>query len=122
MPIDGLKSRLSPEQLSSFANMVTEDGTLQLGLHNTYQLLFMLGDGVGSLFMEQESRLLNALKARNLSFLAHGFEPIGEAGYNHVAEVIQGFLSDASRVACPDLSMPEQLPDSAMLRAVVPAG
>ncbi|MBT9587538.1 TIGR02710 family CRISPR-associated protein [bacterium] len=60
----------------------------QLGLLKAYELLQHLQDGsVGALYAQQAKVLLNALKTRNTSLFAHGYQPIGEQEY----EVFWGF-------------------------------
>lgn len=112
IPFAELKERLPGEEFDYFRKRVIEGkGILQTALHDTYRLLDLLGDPVGRLFMEQESRILDVLKVRNLSFLAHGFEPIGTEKYVKVANVIEGFLDHAAKIACPDiLKRAKQLP------------
>ncbi|SFM73638.1 TIGR02710 family CRISPR-associated CARF protein [Thermodesulforhabdus norvegica] len=70
-----------------------EDGKIRIGLRMAYTLLFDLGDEVGRLFMDEENRIIDALKKRNLSILAHGIIPVDEATYESVSRVLVDFLS-----------------------------
>ncbi|UNC93162.1 TIGR02710 family CRISPR-associated CARF protein [Candidatus Contubernalis alkaliaceticus] len=50
--------------------------SLQLGLVRSYELLSELNHPTGILVMSKQSRMLDLLKIRNESILAHGFSPI----------------------------------------------
>ncbi|MFP4600086.1 MAG: TIGR02710 family CRISPR-associated CARF protein [Persicimonas sp.] len=56
------------------------DGVLELGLQDAYELLAALDDSVGTKFQDSELRgTKSPLVARNRSILAHGFERVSDA-------------------------------------------
>ena len=66
-----------------------------MGLFKAYKILEAKEDKIGILFGEREKRILNAIKARNFSILAHGTEPITEEEYKKVEGEIRGFIENA---------------------------
>lgn len=68
------RARLPP----AFADRLTtaNDGKLQTGLMQSYELLSALDHPLGRYFADSSSRLKNLLKFRNESWLAHGFRSI----------------------------------------------
>lgn len=67
-----------PEQIPADLTLTQHhDGQWQAGLFNAWQLVRHKTDGAAARFIaEQENTLLNHLKTRNGSILAHGFTPI----------------------------------------------
>ena len=53
-----------------------------MGLVLDYELLADLKDPVGLLFQEQKGEMLDALRRRNYSILAHGLLPLTEEDNN----------------------------------------
>jgi CRISPR-associated protein (TIGR02710 family) len=71
----GARSRLE-RQVSE------EDSRVKASLRDAWELLTELGDGtLGEWFGQNRNRLLNFLKLRNGSILAHGLTPIGRDEY-----------------------------------------
>ncbi len=87
-----------PENLRAvYTSRVRNDGRVILGLRDDYELLSRRDDPVGALFMNHESRLLDALKRRNESIGAHGLKPLAEQDYRYVHAVLAEFLDGAAR-------------------------
>ncbi|GIV10289.1 MAG: TIGR02710 family CRISPR-associated protein [Fimbriimonadales bacterium] len=86
-----------PEHLrEQYANRTVEsNGKVQLALTRSYTLLSELGDSVGTLYKQKESQVLDAIRKRNYSYLAHGTEPIGETVYNTVRDALTEFIEQA---------------------------
>jgi len=112
-----LEARLSPDLMEEYRARAGDDGIIKIGLHETYQLLERLSDPLGQLFMERESRILDTLRVRNLSFLAHGFRPVTTADYNRVRQSLEGFILDGLRRIAPGVKTPDQLPGPELMEA-----
>lgn len=78
--------------------MRDDDGKVRLPLMRAYQLLYDLGDPAGQAFNQHKKQLLNALKRRNASILAHGTEPLSEKEWHEVREVLQSFIEETCRL------------------------
>jgi hypothetical protein len=63
-----------------------EEGNIFLGLQDAYTLLNALGDHLGQQFMKLQlhDRNRSPLTARNQSILAHGFECVSDAVFEHL--------------------------------------
>ncbi|MDT8283530.1 MAG: TIGR02710 family CRISPR-associated protein, partial [Gammaproteobacteria bacterium] len=89
-------------------------GQLQAGLYAAWQLVAALTDGEAArLFREQGNTLLDYLKMRNGSILAHGFTPLTEQQWKEFArwietQLLPAFIMDAG----PSIirTLPPQLP------------
>ncbi|MCH5277815.1 MAG: hypothetical protein J1E80_08295 [Desulfovibrionaceae bacterium] len=53
-----------------------DDGAFQIPLFRACQLLSCLNHPIGLKFMEHQDTLKDLLNTRNLSLLAHGFQPV----------------------------------------------
>jgi CRISPR-associated protein (TIGR02710 family) len=91
------------------------DGQWQAGLFNAWQLIRRKTSGEAARFIErEENSLLNHLKIRNGSILAHGFEPVKQQDWQQIAawleaQFIPMLLAESARVGIKTL--PPQLPD-----------
>ncbi|GAP62850.1 hypothetical protein ARMA_1273 [Ardenticatena maritima] len=84
-----------PETLrAKYEALRDEDGKVRLALMRAYDLLHDLDDPLGRAFAQQKKEILNALKRRNASILAHGTEPLSERKWRKVREVLQGFIEE----------------------------
>jgi len=84
-----------PEQLRD--ELVREcrserDGVVQLPLHKSFQLLEALGDPLGSAYCASSEDLGKILTIRNMSLLAHGYEPVKLDTYNKMLTIALSFL------------------------------
>jgi len=70
----------------------SRDGKVKLHLSGDYSLLYDLSHPAGVLFKERESQFKKLLGLRDLSILAHGFNPISEQGYREMIELIEAFV------------------------------
>jgi CRISPR-associated protein (TIGR02710 family) len=89
-----------------------ERGKLQLGLRDAYLLLGELKHPLGNLYESVECKLIDALKARNGSFLAHGFTPVQEKDYMKLYDVVNYLISEGDKAlgVNENLSSYRQLP------------
>lgn len=113
-----LSGRLADADLEQYSLRADSNGRIKLALHETYRLLDRLDDPVGKLFMENENKMLDILKVRNHSFLAHGFEPIGRAEYDRVRLVLVNFVQEAVKKAAPSLKTPGKFPGRKLLNLI----
>lgn len=104
-----LMSHMLPESLREKYSSFDEKGKLKLGLDKSYELLFDLGDAVGNKYMERKNALLDILKLRNNSILAHGLTPLDEKDYLKAKGVIESFLKEVASAIKASLEVP-QLP------------
>lgn len=90
------------------------DGIYQAGLFAAWQLIKHKTKGAAAQFMtQQEKQLLHHLQCRNLSILAHGFEPIKQADWLVFQQWLDNafipmLLSETKKSGISDL--PQQLP------------
>lgn len=76
-----------------------QGGKAKLPLMASYELLVALGDEtVGGLFAQRKGALQDSLQVRNLSILAHGFNPIDESRFHRFASVVEGFILEALKL------------------------
>lgn len=85
VPIENLRR----EWLERFGG---RNGLLQLPLGRSYELLDALGDPLGERYRACQADLDKVLSVRNLSLLAHGFEPVGEQTYLKLLAIALDFL------------------------------
>ena len=70
------------------------DGKVRIGLRRAYDLLAELDDPLGRVWREHEKRVLNTLKKRNASILAHGSQPLGAGDFQEMHQIVQGFVEE----------------------------
>ncbi len=104
LPLESL-----PEELRDKYRPYAERGMLKMGLVLDYELLADLKDPVGLLFQEQKGEMLDALRRRNYSILAHGLLPLTEEEYHRVRDTLVGFIQSAAKEVGVDIEVP-QLP------------
>lgn len=69
------------------------EGQYQAGLYAAWQLVKYKTNGAAAEFItQQEKNLLNHIKIRNQSILAHGFSPVAKADWQQLAEFIETHL------------------------------
>ncbi|KUK56371.1 MAG: CRISPR-associated protein, TIGR02710 family [Atribacteria bacterium 34_128] len=107
-----LDEELRPE----YSKYMKENDRLLLGLREDYELLYKMKDPVGNEFKENEGSLLEALKHRNSSILAHGLIPLKEKDYNFVNERLKGFILRAAKRINLHLEM-KQLPQEEIIKS-----
>ena len=83
---------------------------VKLGLMEDYLLLADLDDPLGRVFRPLENRLREALHRRNHSILAHGGEPLDEAGYQEMRAVVgelveKGLATLGVRISAPQFPL-----------------
>lgn len=106
---------IKQEQLpSTMALKPNRDGKIQAGLYDAWQLVKLKTGGPAARFIaDQENTLLNHLKIRNGSILAHGFEPIRVNHWQLIHEWLKQFfipmlIEETTAIGIKQL--PEQLP------------
>ncbi|MEC4748356.1 TIGR02710 family CRISPR-associated CARF protein [Methylomicrobium sp. Wu6] len=106
---------IKPEQLpDSMALKTNRDDKIQAGLFDAWQLVKLKSNGPAAAFIaDQEDTLLNHLKVRNGSILAHGFDPIQSNNWHPIHSWLQQhFIPMLINEAAPFgiKQLPEQLP------------
>lgn len=91
-------------------NKNSEDGVLKLALTKSYELLGYLGDPIGKIYLERKGKILDCLKLRNNSILAHGTKPILKSDFEEVKEYFYGFIRDALRAIGIEIEKPGNFP------------
>lgn len=89
---DQVRLELLPDEVrNKWASRVGVDGRLKVGLVEGYELLADLGDKVAQGFLEmyrdRSGRLRPCLESRNMSPLAHGFQPVGGDVFDRLREI-----------------------------------
>jgi len=85
-----------PEQLrEKYRKHTREEEKIMLGLREDYCLLTKLDDEIGKEFVKKEKQILDKLKIRNYSILAHGETPVTEKGYQKVSDTLVSFINEA---------------------------
>jgi CRISPR-associated protein (TIGR02710 family) len=92
----------------------SKDGKVKLPLYASYDLLLDLGGLAGKYFFEDEKKMKKLLGLRNVSILAHGFNPVSEESYkemflfmeDYVKKVVKNFVSIRDRIRFPTLRSP----------------
>ncbi len=64
------------------------DGKIKLGLVDDYVLLYNLGDSLGEFFMDNARLILDKIKLRNTSILAHGLNYTSGEEYNSFRDIV----------------------------------
>jgi len=106
-----LDEELRPE----YSKYMKENDRLLLGLREDYELLYKMKDPIGNEFKENEGSLLEALKYRNSSILAHGIITLKEKDYNFVSERLRGFILKAAKKIDLHLEL-KQLPQGEIIK------
>ena len=87
------------------------DEYVQIGLWKSWLLIECLSDTeFAPVFARWKDRLLGALGARNRSFGAHGFTPVGVEEYRKVGDVLRTFLSECLSTLGARSAPPVQFP------------
>jgi len=68
------------------------DGKVKVHLSGNYDLLRDLDHPLGIFFKDQEKRFKKLMGLRDLSILAHGFNPVSEATYRDMLELIDNLV------------------------------
>ncbi|WP_353683939.1 TIGR02710 family CRISPR-associated CARF protein [Thermodesulfovibrio sp. 3907-1M] len=91
----------------------SEDGIVKLALAKSYELLAHMDDDLGKLYLERKKELLECLKLRNNSILAHGLEPVLKEKFEQVKSTFKSFIQEALKIAAgTDLESLRQFPRS----------
>lgn len=93
-----LLTRLPADVQDKWRTRAEPDGRLKVGMVQAFELLAHLGDPLGARFTElywhPNGRLRGYLEVRNMSPLAHGFQPVGDEVYGNLRDLVAGeFLS-----------------------------
>lgn len=81
-----------------YKNKVNNNGKIQLSLRSAYELLVEFNqikrEPFGQLFTENKNKIVDFLRIRNNSILAHGFTPVSEGDYKKAQTFFDSFLKD----------------------------
>lgn len=69
-----------------------KEDKIQISLREDYDLLAQIGDLAGKLWKANENEMINTLKYRNHSLLAHGINPVSEEDFQKFYSVIASFI------------------------------
>lgn len=69
-----------------------ENGRIQIPLGRSYTLLQSLGDPLGDAYFKYSHELEKILNIRNMSLLAHGFEPVTAETYKKMLDIALAFV------------------------------
>lgn len=81
-----------PEEIQTHYEHLGE--SFELSLVQGYDLLTHLDHPVGQVWKKYRSKLMNKLKIRNNSYLAHGFSPVNEADFNELKIQVWEFVNE----------------------------
>lgn len=100
LKIESIRDRLPGEKVAELEERrrrSRNEGRVELGLVECYDLLKALGDPIGIRFMneygDKRSSLFKYYSLRNKSINAHGFEPVGKEGCEGFMGVLEGYLT-----------------------------
>lgn len=85
---------VSEERRNYYENKRNNEGKIQIGLQDSYDLLYDLGHPIGEVWKKYRSKLLDLLQIRNYSSLAHGIEPVTEEQYKKYRNTLWEFISE----------------------------
>jgi CRISPR-associated protein (TIGR02710 family) len=68
------------------------EGKIQIPLHKSYQLLHALGDPLGAAYTAASAELGKILTIRNMSLLAHGYEPVKQETFTKMLAIALEFI------------------------------
>jgi hypothetical protein len=93
-----LNTSLLPEELRAVYERLRDvgDSKIKLGLRQDYELLSALGDVAGDAYHQHRNPLNNALKARNVSILAHGDRPLHRQDYENLHSIVKELTASIS--------------------------
>ncbi len=87
-----LLQNINPQRFSYYEGKRNEKGQIQIGLKDSYDLLEDMKHPIGKVWCEHKYKVLDAIKLRNDSFLAHGMNPIEEKHYKKFKSAIWKFI------------------------------
>lgn len=100
---------------ADYTKFATEEGKLLLGLREDYELLYKMNDPIGKEFKSNENSLIEALKYRNKSILAHGIVPLQERDYRIVSSRLKGFILRVAKNIGVNIEL-AQLPQAEIIK------
>jgi len=90
--LDKIDANDLPEQIRDKWKDKIEDGKLEIGLKQKYDLLKDLKDPLGEKY--EDAELKELLRKRNYSILAHGLDHVGQAPYEKLLEKVKGIAKE----------------------------
>jgi len=85
-------AQLSEEHRNRLEQKRDSRGKLAIGLFESYELLNGLNEPIGQVWESYKSRIYDVIQYRNLSWLAHGFEPVTRENYERFHGVLTEFV------------------------------
>ena len=71
-----------------YLSKLDTSGEIKFALTADYELLAMLNDSLGDFYLKNKKEILNILKFRNNSILAHGFESCSKKEYDEFSKIV----------------------------------
>ena len=97
-----------------YESRVRDDGKVMLGLREDYELLLRLCDQTGKIYENQKARVIDTLKRRNQSIVAHGLTPLMKNDYQSVWDILKGFIDEMAEKISLTMEF-KQLPTKGIL-------
>jgi len=106
-------NNIAPENIPAGINISpNREGQYQAGLYAAWELVKHHTQGAAAEFFNQyQKELLNHIKTRNNSILAHGFSPVEQSQWRMVSDFMQQTFMPMLLTESGFKSMPAQLPD-----------
>lgn len=109
LDLESLPEHLRPryERMRELNEMRGWGPEVKLGLMEDYMLLADLDDPLGRVFAPLKERLREALRKRNHSILAHGGEPLDQAGYQEIRAVVGELIEEGLKALGVRIDAPQ---------------
>ena len=79
--------------INRLESLRNKDGKIKIGLIRDFEVLGHIDEDMGGFYLENEKRILNIVKFRNSSILAHGMEAKTAEEYEEFLEMIMNVIS-----------------------------
>lgn len=100
--LDSLKEHgLDEEYIASLNNLKDSSGKIKISLIQDFELLSRLDDPIGEYYNKNKQEIINILKYRNFSILAHGFESKTKEEFEEFNKCVM----DVARLLTKDLDV-----------------
>jgi hypothetical protein len=109
--IDTSNPHINEELKKKLEARRNDRGMIQIALRESYELLYQLGDPIGIDYKEHNNKLMDALRLRNDSLFAHGFNPLSEHDYKKIEDSVCRFIErNLEAITGGKSKKPEQFP------------
>jgi CRISPR-associated protein (TIGR02710 family) len=86
-------AQLPEEQRQRLELKRDAEGRLAIGLFESYELLGGLNSAIGQVWETHKAKIKDVIRHRNMSWLAHGFEPVTRPDYERFNAVLTAFIA-----------------------------